>query len=242
MTTEWFKEWFNKPYYQLLYRHRNQDEALLFLENLLKWLRPKPDARFLDLGCGRGRHATFLASRGFEVTGLDLSPENITAANAFNRPNLSFYIHDMRRLYCSRFFDYTLNLFTSFGYFKTEREHLQTLQHIHQGLKPGGIFVLDFLNATKTIKELRPFEEMEIEGIHFAISRSHRDGIIEKKIKIQDGAKSTIFHERVRAFQPDQVASLIKQAGFEIQATMGNYSLDPFQVHSERLIIIAKSN
>ena len=33
-----------------------------------------PDARVLDAGCGTGRHSVTLASRGYEVTGFDLSP------------------------------------------------------------------------------------------------------------------------------------------------------------------------
>ena len=34
----------------------------------------------LDLGCGQGRNSLWLASRGFEVTGLDLSPVAIEQA------------------------------------------------------------------------------------------------------------------------------------------------------------------
>ena len=33
-----------------------------------------PRGSVLDLGCGQGRNSVWLASRGFEVTGLDLSP------------------------------------------------------------------------------------------------------------------------------------------------------------------------
>jgi tellurite methyltransferase len=37
--------------------------------------RLSPGSRVLDLGCGEGRDSVYFASRGFEVTGLDVSPE-----------------------------------------------------------------------------------------------------------------------------------------------------------------------
>jgi len=34
----------------------------------------------IDLGCGAGNHAVYLASRGFDVTGIDISPTSIKIA------------------------------------------------------------------------------------------------------------------------------------------------------------------
>jgi SAM-dependent methyltransferase len=41
-----------------------------------------PPARALDLGCGRGRHALWLAERGWRVTAVDGSPAAISIVNA----------------------------------------------------------------------------------------------------------------------------------------------------------------
>lgn len=52
----------------------------------------------LDLGCGQGRNSLWLASRGFEVTGLDLSPvaiEQATAVAAELELNVSFESVDL---------------------------------------------------------------------------------------------------------------------------------------------------
>jgi len=50
-----------------------------FLAEIAEVLEP---GTALDLGCGQGRDLLWLASRGFEVTGLDLSPVAIEQAEA----------------------------------------------------------------------------------------------------------------------------------------------------------------
>lgn len=48
----------------------------------------------LEVGCGPGQVAAYLASRGADVAGLDLSPEMIAEARRLH-PKLSFEIGDM---------------------------------------------------------------------------------------------------------------------------------------------------
>ncbi|MGK0407390.1 MAG: hypothetical protein ACJAZH_001209, partial [Roseivirga sp.] len=55
----WFKKWFNTPYYHILYKNRDDTEAKLFISKLLKEFKPNKDSHFLDLACGRGRHAVY---------------------------------------------------------------------------------------------------------------------------------------------------------------------------------------
>ncbi|HHG86363.1 MAG TPA: class I SAM-dependent methyltransferase, partial [Bacteroidetes bacterium] len=153
MTSEkrnWFEAWFNSPYYHLLYDHRDEREARRFISKLITHLNPPPGSRMLDLACGKGRHAAQLAEYGYEVTGLDIAEDSILAAREqYASPHLQFAVHDMRQPlpFPQEHFDYVFNLSTSFGYFETEAEHLQTLQHIARSLKRGGTFVMDFMNA-----------------------------------------------------------------------------------------------
>src|SRR5882762_9044446 len=74
---DWYREWFDSPYYHKLYFERNEAEAAAFIHLLLTFLDPPPEARMLDVACGRGRHARILAAQGFDVTGIDLSGNSI---------------------------------------------------------------------------------------------------------------------------------------------------------------------
>src|SRR5258707_9221558 len=92
----WYKEWFNSPFYHKLYFERDEEEAKAFLNKLIEHLRPRHGSRMLDLACGRGRHSRILASLGFDVSGIDLSPDSIAYAKKYEFEKLHFYIHDMR--------------------------------------------------------------------------------------------------------------------------------------------------
>lgn len=50
------------------------------LSALVEGPRARPPGRALDLGCGRGAHAVYLASHGWQVTGVDLVPAALAKA------------------------------------------------------------------------------------------------------------------------------------------------------------------
>ena len=57
---EWFEEWFDSPYYHMLYKNRDSKEAENFLNNLISGLPMQPGSKVLDVACGKGRHSIFL--------------------------------------------------------------------------------------------------------------------------------------------------------------------------------------
>ncbi|WMX16594.1 class I SAM-dependent methyltransferase [Aureispira sp. CCB-E] len=239
----WFATWFDSSYYHLLYQHRDDKEAQFFMDNLVQHLAVPQQAKILDLACGKGRHSIYLADKGFDVVGVDLSPESIEHAQQFEHKHLHFATHDMRMPLTVGPFDYIFNLFTSFGYFPTEEEHLQTLQEMKKGLKvPNGRLVIDFFNAHKVIQQLVLTEEKTLSGITFKINRSVENGYILKDIRFEDNGEKFYFQEKVRAFTLEDFKRLFEQVGLELVATFGGFDLSSYDpVHSERLILVVKS-
>lgn len=237
----WFKEWFNTKYYHILYKNRDYREANLFLSNLVKKLDIPSDAHILDLACGKGRHSIFLNGLGFNVEGVDLSEKSIKTAKKYESARLKFATHDMRKIYKENTFDYVFNLFTSFGYFEANEENQQVVNAMHRNLKPGGILVIDFLNAFKVINELVNEEEKKEEGIVFKITRSVEHNLIQKKIQFSDEGKDYSFTESVRALTKKDFEAFFQKAGFKVNAIFGDYELKPFDIHqSDRLIFVCK--
>ncbi len=237
---EWFKHWFNSPYYHLLYKNRDEHEAKNFIDRLLTELHPAAGATVLDLACGKGRYSRYLAKKGYTVTGLDIAEQSIRYAQRYENEQLSFFQHDMRLPYRINYFDYIFNFFTSFGYFETEKDHLKTVVNIAKGLRPDGKFVLDFFNSNKVIHHLRHVEVKEVGGVVFNIQRKvDEQGYIVKNIQFEDKSHLYGFTERVRAFTLDDFHSLFGKAGLKIAQTFGNYNLDEFDaLTSDRLILV----
>ena len=239
--TEWFECWFDSPYYHVLYKNRDFAEAELFIDNLIQLIQPSKTNRILDLACGKGRHAIYLNKKGFDVTGIDLSEKSIECAKTSENEKLHFYTHDMRKLFRSNYFDVALNLFTSFGYFENERDDNNTINAISKALKPNGVFVLDFLNSKKAIKNLACKETKIIDGIEFKISKTFENNFILKKIEFTDKEKKYSFQEKVKALTLSDFEKYFEANKLKIVHLRGNYGLGEFdEESSERLIIVAR--
>lgn len=240
---EWFGAWFDSPYYHRLYRDRDFSEAQKLLDDLVKRLRLPSGAKVLDLACGRGRHAVALRALGFDVTGVDLSPNNIAHAQRFADDLLRFHVHDMRlSLGEPDRFDCVLNLFTSFGYFASHATNMLVLQTVADALRPGGTMVLDYFNTSRVERTLVPKEDRMIEGTNFHLSRRLHNGCFEKRIEfIDDGGLPRCFTERVMALRPEHFEVAFAGAGLRVQAAFGDYDLNPYDPHtSPRLLYVVK--
>ncbi|MFN0014833.1 MAG: class I SAM-dependent methyltransferase [Saprospiraceae bacterium] len=241
MPAEWFSTWFDSPYYHVLYQSHDDKEAQQFIDKLLVALNLPPRARVLDLACGKGRHARHLAEKGFDVTGLDISPASVAFARHFEHEHLAFFQHDMRLPYRVNYFDGIVNMFTSFGYFDTDRDHVRTLANVAKGLKPGGVFLLDFFNAELVRRNLVRHDVKTIDGITFHLHKTIRAGRVHKRVEFETGGRKFVFRERVRLFSQADFQVMFGAVGLELKHTFGDYDLGTFApASSKRLILIAK--
>lgn len=239
--TEWFESWFDSPYYHVLYKNRDFSEAELFIDKLIQLIEPAKACRVLDLACGKGRHSIYLNKKGFDVTGIDLSEKSISCAKTSENETLHFYMHDMRKLFRTNYFDVVLNLFTSFGYFEQERDDMATINAVYKSLKPNGTFVMDFMNSKKVIQQLSCRETKTIDGIDFKISKTFENHFIVKKIEFSDKEKNYSFEERVKALTLADFEKYFEANKLKIVHLRGDYELNEFnESSSERLIIVAK--
>lgn len=239
-STDWFVSWFDSPYYHILYQNRNDNEAQFFMKNLISFLAIPTGSEILDIPCGRGRHALYLSTLGYRVTGLDLSINNINFAKNYETNQLIFEVHDIRNPLLKKY-DAVLNLFTSFGYFDADNEDLQVLTNFKNALKPACFAVIDFINIEKAIENLVLEEIKFIDGIKFRITKKLENRFLIKYIEIDDNGSVHHFYEKVKCIDLNQINNYLDTVGFKLKHTFGNYNLEPFNSKtSDRLILVVQ--
>jgi len=235
---QWFADWFNQDYLNL-YAHRSTEEASSVVDLIAKCLPRLSGGRTLDLGCGAGRHLRFL-SRMQKAVGLDLSPWLLGVARE-KSPEAPLSRGDMRALpFRGASFNLVVSLFTSFGYFRDDAENAHVLEEVARVTEPAGWLVLDFLNAPRTRRSLVPFERRQIGGEWVRQVRriSETGHFVLKTIRMEQSGGE--FHERVRLFEPAELAAMLTSAGFDVRSLYGDYAGAPWSEASPRAIVIAR--
>jgi len=217
---EWFEEWFGEEYLHL-YPHRNEADAERLVRLIARVLPWTPGWRVLDVACGAGRHLAALERAGARPCGFDLSRALLRRARQNTRCPL--VRADMRALpFRARSMDLTVNLFTSFGYFAADEEHTDALGQMLATVRPGGWFVIDFLNAEHVRSALVPEETATYGAEPVKICRElTADGrFVRKTITLGSGRR---FEERVRLLGARELEAMLVGHGARIAHRMGDY-------------------
>lgn len=136
--SDWYATAFDASNADMAWTDRTASEV----DRALKILKPRGDERILDMACGSGRHALELRRRGFEVVGVDISPELIEIARGEALAaslDVEFVLADLRELPYEDEFDLVLNLNDgAIGYLESDEENRRAFATISRALKPGG--------------------------------------------------------------------------------------------------------
>lgn len=105
--------------------------------------------RLLDLGCGTGEHSRFLASKGFDVTGIDASPAMLAKATDAPLPaNLRFLAGDITEVasLTAGEFDGALCVGNTLPHLEDAAVLARFVAGLRRRLRPGAPFLLQVLN------------------------------------------------------------------------------------------------
>jgi SAM-dependent methyltransferase len=235
--TEWFEEWFGEDYLRL-YPHRDDADAERAVTLIGRTVGLQRGWRVLDVACGAGRHARAFRNAGARCFGLDLSATLLRMARQVTDAPL--IRADMRWLPVRpASMDLTVNLFTSFGYFEQDAEHTAALNEMISTVRPGGWFVIDFLNPAAVRRQLVPEETVDLPGQKVRVSRSvSADGrYVCKRIRAPAGKQ---YVERVRLFEPEQISHMLQTAGVNVRDRFGDYDASPLTTLAPRTILVGQ--
>jgi SAM-dependent methyltransferase len=199
-----------------------------------------------DLCCGFGRVSLELARRGFNVTGVDLTPAYLDTARddaAYEHLEVEFVHQDVRRFKRPNAFDLAVNLYISFGYFGNQEDDRLFARNVCESLRDGGCFVIETLGKEIAVRDFVEAEWFERAG-YFVLTKYEAvnswEGLKNRWILISREGKTTerVFTQRLYA--ATELRQLLLSAGFSAVELYGNWEEGPYDQHAESLIAVGR--
>lgn len=228
------------------YKH---DNDILFWVNIAKQYGDP----ILELGCGTGRISICLVERGFDVTGLDVSESMISFAKA-----KSAQINWIHADAC----DFDLNhkhqliIFPYNGMLHIQPNGLRDcFSSIKNHIRLDGRFVIDIANPSLNL--LLKLSQSQGERLASVFEDPNGSGtVIVSQESTYDAANQILTNKRIyrftgthkevhdsfkrRIYFPQEIDTLLRWSGFEIEQKYGDYDLSPFTSDSPQQLIVCQ--
>lgn len=223
---------------------------------LQRVLEGAPSRRVLDLGCGTGEHARFLASLGFEPTGLDASEAQLAAAREADPGGryLQSSLADLGGLEDAGFGG-ALCLGNTLPHLTEEADLHRCFEGLADLLLPGGVVLLQTLNYDRILGRgertfpvlVRPGEEEGSETVFLRLMTPHRDGRVTftpATLRWRPGAEpplELVAAEEVplRGWRCSEVEAHLRASGFEVREVLGSMTCEVWSPASSDLVVVA---
>ncbi|RZL04953.1 MAG: class I SAM-dependent methyltransferase, partial [Pedobacter sp.] len=181
-----------------------------------------------ELGCGSGSHAMYLSKEGFQITGIERSPEMVDIARKKNIQGFEPIVGNIEDFSLDKRFDSVISLFHVISYLTTNDALLKCFKQVNRHLKQGGIFLFDtwFTPAVYTQipdTRIRRLEDDGIEVVRIAESTmDYFNNIVNVNFEVlikdkQNGRSETIKEVHpMRHFSIGEISFLALHCGFEV--------------------------
>jgi len=218
-------------YYDLLYSTKNYEAEVNYVDSLIKKYCPQA-ITILDLGCGTGSHDFYLAKKGYNVIGVDLSQNMVTLAQEKQRKEciegISFLQGDITSLKLDKEFDTVVSLFHVMNYLTENSIMKAGFATAAKHVKKGGIFIFDCWYGPAVLSEypksgVKRFEngKCKVTRIAEPLLHPNRNVVdVNYEIIVEEKASSklvTILETHsVRYFFMPEIQILLKELNMEI--------------------------
>ena len=145
--------------------------------------------------------------------------------------NINVIQVDMRTYSATSKYDAVILMFTTFGYFKNEKDHTKVLQNIFNSLKPGGKLLLDLPNIPKLLSR------KDVDLPDFTIT--HRFDQENKRWELTQHIGKEKLFSSVRIFTEVEILSLLRDSGLIQSKVYGDLKGNPLTKTSQRMMVVA---
>ncbi|MHB1455916.1 MAG: class I SAM-dependent DNA methyltransferase [Armatimonadota bacterium] len=219
-----------------------------YLNEILDKYVYKPKT-ILDLCCGTGRVSRHLADEGYEVTGVDISPEMITRArqnaDVENLP-IEYHVQDASQLQLNDTFDLVISFFDSLNYILDIKKIQQCFNRISTHLNPSGMLIFDM--NTELALATGMFDQNNIgskSDVIYNWKSSYDKSVqicsVEMDFTYKNSIMKHVTHYQ-RAYSLADIAAMLGAADLEVVAVLDAYSFKRANTKSDRIFFVARKS
>ncbi len=208
----------------------------------------------LDLGCGTGTLTEMLADAGYDMIGVDNSPDMLELAmeKRDSRGHETLYLlQDMRKLELYGTVGTVISVCDSLNYILQEEELLQVFKRVENYLFPGGLFLFDFNTVYKyaeVMGDMTVAENRETCSFIWENSYYPEEEVNEYEVTVfvrEGGASSKCYRKfsethYQRGYTEEQMRRLLEAAGMKIELVLDADTLAETTDKSERIYMAAR--
>jgi SAM-dependent methyltransferase len=245
MASEWYESFFTPlalDFWQAAVPPASTAEEVNFL---VRELGLSPPARVLDLPSGLGRHSLELASRGYPVTGVDISPHATRVAKeaaAARGVNATFLRGDMRTPPPNGPYDAAFCFGNSFGYLSRE-DMKRFVRNVLHATTPGARWAIDTgAIAESLLPHLVEERTLEAGGVTYTVRSQYNaaERRLLQACSLIRGRQRQTGQVSYTIYTVTELHDLLEYAGWKVLSTFGSLDGRPFQPGDRRLILIAQ--
>lgn len=251
MPGEWFETFFEEIYPEHWtggWEALAPEEAEKGASFAVRALEIEPPARVLDLCCGAGRHSLWLARRGFDVTGVDLTSRYLEIARkAAEQEGLQvrWVECDMRRIEFECEFDAAISMNTAFGYFEDEEHNMEVLRRLGRALKPGGRAFFDLPSRDGMMGQFQPCCVAETPAGHLRVEQRQFEplsGLLRAVGHVFDNGARRDYTLTIRWYALSEFRRALEEAGLAFARVYADWEGGEFTRESPRMLVVAQKS
>ena len=241
------------PFYDEVNKDINYSEWADFIEKIIKKFYGGRPELVLDLGCGTGKMTLELSRRGYDMTGIDISPEMLdTARRAAEDEGISDKIlwlcQDMTEFELYGTVDVTVSCLDCINHLTDKKSLDKCLSLVHNYLISDGLFIFD-INGKRKFEDIYADNSYVIEEDgNVCVWQNYYDtkrGICDFYITVfEEGADGRYERyddiQREKMYTLRSIRSALNKNGFEFLGAYSDYNFTNADDGAERIYIVCK--
>lgn len=189
--------------------------------------------KILDICCGIGHYTRALAKKGYQTTGIDLSPEQIAQAKKECKKT-KYLVCDMSTPPADTF-DLIINTYSSFGYGLTPGHDQQMLNSWFYVLRKGGVLIMELTDLEKAKYDF-PWPATHKTRINNGVEEFLKMDWEKQLLTVYYRYQSESYSGFTRIYSGEQISNMLSIAGFNIMSLAGDFN-QSLKQENQRLVI-----